>query len=201
MMKICIVILLAGVFFFTPFPVLAALSVDIVDALYASVSTPSATMDAVKYSFACETAEGTLGTENQQIYVNNENGANRGWNVTLAASNVNNVWTSGVNTYDFNEPTGNGCTNGQMTIDTSGLTPAKGQCGDTCSADFVSAPNSATAFSSTVTSITILSGDAGSSNIGDWILQGVKIRQKIPAEKPIGNYSINMVLTIMPRSP
>jgi hypothetical protein len=196
-MKIFIFILLAAVFFFKPFPVQATgLSVDIVNASFVTVESPAVTMDPVQFSVVCQTATGTLGTTTQQIYVNNNDDADGGWDVSLAAANVTDLWTSGGNTYDFNDSTDSGCTNGQMTVDPSGLTPTKGQC-TSCDADYVTVPGTSAAFvQGTVNSITILSGAAESDDIGDWTLQGVSISQKIPAEKPIGSYSINMVLTI-----
>jgi hypothetical protein len=47
------------------------LSVDIVDASYVTVGSPSVTMTAAPFSFACQTATGTFGSGTQQIYVKN----------------------------------------------------------------------------------------------------------------------------------
>jgi hypothetical protein len=80
-----------------------------------------------------------------------------------------------------------------MTVNASAGTLATGQCSG-CTTTGVTKGNSA-AFTET-NSITILSGALGSDDTGDWTLRGVTISQKIPAEKPVGSYSINMVLTI-----
>jgi len=193
-MKKFVFILLMLVFFFEPFPVRAAVSVDIVDGSYVTVPSPAVAMGAVQFSFACQTATGTLGTSTEQIYVNNNDEADNGWDVSLAAANVTDLWTSGGNTYDFNDSAGDGCTNGQMTVNASVGTLATGQCTG-CSTTGVTKGASA-AFGET-NSITLLSADASSNDIGDWTLQGVSLSQKIPAEKPVGNYSINMVLSIV----
>ena len=45
--------------------------------------------------------------------------------------------------------------------------------------------------------IDIVTGAAGSDDIGDWTVIGVSISQKIPAEQAAASdYDINMVLTI-----
>jgi hypothetical protein len=50
----------------------------------------------------------------------------------------------------------------------------------------------------TVNSITIVSGAAGSDDIGDWKLQGVAVNQKIPAEQgAASDYDINMTLSVV----
>jgi hypothetical protein len=50
----------------------------------------------------------------------------------------------------------------------------------------------------TTDSITIVSGAAGSDDIGDWKLTGVAISQKIPGEQPAASdYDINMTLSIV----
>ena len=194
-MKKFVFILLLLVIFFIPFPVRAAVSVDIVDGSYITVGSPTVAMGAVQFSFACQTTTGTLGTSSEQIYVDNRVlGALDCWDVSLAAANVGDLWTSGGNTYDFNDATGGGCTNGQMTVNANAGTLATGQCIG-CSTNGVTKGVSA-AFGET-NSITILSADASSDDIGDWTLQGVSISQKIPAEKPVGNYSISMVLSIV----
>lgn len=200
-----LLILLVAVFLFNPFPVRATgLSVDIVDGSYAPVTSPAVAMDSVQFSFACKTASGTLGTGTEQIYVNNDDGADNGWDVSLAAASVDDVWTTGgetPHTFKYNDPAGSGCTSGQMTVNASAGSLAIGQCGG-CTTTGVTLGASKT-FDSTaepaVNSITILSADDAAEPSGDWRLQGVSISQKIPAEKPVGSYSINMVLTIIAR--
>ena len=182
------------------------LSVDIVDGSYATVGSPTMAMTAATFSFSCQTITGTFGTASQQIYIKNPNAANNGWSVSLAAAATTNLWASAGTPFDFNDPTGSGCTDGtdadarggQMTVDPSVGTLAVGQCA-TCATTNVTKGSSA-AFSETgsvVNSITVLTGAALSDDIGDWKLTGVSISQKIPAEQPAASdYNINMVLTV-----
>lgn len=49
-----------------------------------------------------------------------------------------------------------------------------------------------------VDSVTVVSGAAGSDDIGDWKLSGVAISQKIPAEQAAASdYDINMTLSVV----
>lgn len=180
-----------------------SLAVDIVDAGYATVGSPSVAMTNGAFSFACQTVTGTFGTAGQKIYVTNPDAADNGWSVTLAAGAATNVWDGATSDFDFNDPTA-GCTDGadadsvggQMTVNASGGTLAAGQC-DSCTTDNISKGNSA-AFSQGVTdSVTLLTGAANSDDIGDWTLTGVAISQTIPAEQGVAaDYDINMTLSI-----
>jgi len=202
-----------------PFKVLAAdtsnfnqtinpgvLSVDIVNGSYVTVASPSVAFPAVTFSFTCQTNTGTFGTATEQIYVKNPDAADNGWTVSLAGSAATAIWDGALADYDFNDPTGSGCTDGadagdtvggQMTVDASAATLATGAC-LSCATTSIT-KGSSNAFSQAVTdSITILSGAAGSNDIGDWTLQGVSISQKIPGEQPAAaDYDINMVLSIV----
>ncbi|MBI5072006.1 hypothetical protein HZB93_03920 [Candidatus Falkowbacteria bacterium] len=182
-----------------------ALAVDIVDGSYVTVGSPTMAMTAATFSFTCQTNTGSFGTASQQIYVANPDAADNGWTVSLAAQATTNIWDSAGTDFDFNDPTGSGCTDGadagdsvggQMTVDPSGATLAQGQ-----SAHGVAniSKGSSAAFSEgTTDTITILTGAAASVDIGDWTLQGVSISQKIPAEQPAASdYDINMVLSIV----
>lgn len=181
------------------------LAVDIVDGSYVTVGSPTMAMSAATFSFTCQTKTGSFGTASEVIYVSNPDAADNGWTVSVAGSAVGAVWDGAASDFDFNDPTGSGCTDGadtpdtvggQMTVDASGATLAVGQC-SACVVTNVSKGSSA-AFSSGVTdTITILTGAAGSNDIGDWKLTGVSISQKIPAEQPAASdYDINMVLSI-----
>ena len=182
------------------------LTVDIVDDTYVSVSAPSINMSTLSFGFTCQTSTGTFGTTTQQIYVKNPDAADGGWTVSLAGSSDTAVWDSAGTDFDFNDPNSSGCVDGagdpdslggQMTVDASGGSISVGSC-STCTTTGVSA-GSSNSFSETVTDdITILSGAAGSDDIGDWTLQGVSISQKVPAEQPAASdYAINMVLSIL----
>ncbi|MBU4455004.1 hypothetical protein KJ586_00620 [Patescibacteria group bacterium] len=187
------------------------LSVDIVDASYVTVGSPSVAMNAATFSFACQTITGSFGTASQQIYVKNPDAADGGWSVSLAGTTATTtVWASAGTPFDYNDPAGSGCTDtahaqdtdsvgGQMTVDPSAGTLAVGQCA-TCVTTNVTKGSSAAfdAVNATpINSITILTGAAASNDIGDWKLTGVSISQKIPAEQPAdSDYDVNMVLTI-----
>lgn len=83
-----------------------------------------------------------------------------------------------------------------MTIDASGGTLAVGACAS-CTTTNVTKGSSNAFVEGTTDTITILTGAAGSDDIGDWTLQGVSVSQEIPAEQPAASdYSIDMVLSI-----
>lgn len=181
------------------------LAVDIVDGSYVTVASPTVAMGAVTFSFGCQSANGTLGTASQQIYVTNPDAADNGWTVSLAGSATTAVWDSAGTDYDFNDPGGSGCTDGgdadslagQMTVNPNAGTLAVGQC-DSCVTTNVT-KGSSTAFNQgTTDSITVLTGAANSNDIGDWTLQGATITQTIPGEQPAAaDYDINMTLSIL----
>jgi len=195
-----------------------SLSVDIVDGSYNPVTSPTMDMDAVDFSFSCQTASGTFSSSTEQIYVKNPDAADSGWSITLAASSPTSIWDSAETDFDFNDPDGAdsegaGCVDsdgdastgdnsdgdsfaGQMTVDPSSATLATGGC-SSCTTDNITKGSSASFDEGNTDSITILSGATESDDIGDWTLQGVDINQTIPAEQPAADdYSIDMVLTV-----
>ena len=123
----------------------------------------------------------------------------------MAAQATTNIWDSAGTDYDFNDPTGSGCTDGadagdsvggQMTVDPSGATLVVGQCAS-CVTTNVTKGSSSSFVEGTTNTITILTGATASDDIGDWKLTEVSISQKIPAEQPAASdYDINMVLSI-----
>lgn len=182
------------------------LSIDIVDGSYVTVGSPSVAFPAVTFSFACQTNNGTFGTASQVIYVKNPDAADNGWTASVAGSATTAVWDSAGTDYDFNDPGGSGCTDsggdadslgGQMTVDASVGTLAVGACSG-CATTNVTKGSSNAFNQGTVDSITILTGAAGSNDIGDWKLTGVNIAQTIPGEQPAASdYDINMVLSVI----
>lgn len=182
-----------------------SLATDIVDAAYSSVASPAVAMNAVTFSFACQTATGSFGTTAQQIYVQNPNAANNGWTLTLAPAATTDFWDSAGTDFDFNDDGTSGCADsivdtdtlgGQMTVDPSGATLAIGQCAS-CVVTNITKGSSTAYVEGTTNSVTLLTAAALSDDIGDWTLQGVSISQKIPAEQPAAtDYTINMVLTV-----
>jgi len=200
-----IVVLASSTSNFTQTITAGSLAIDIVNGSYVTVASPAVAMGSKTFSFACQTSTGTLGTVTQMIYVYNPDAADAGWTASLAGSATTALWASAGPDYDFNDPTTSGCTDGadadafggQMTVDASGGTLAKGQCA-TCVTTNVTKGSSGSFNEGTTNSITVLAGAAGSDDIGDWTLIGVAISQKIPAEQiPATDYNINMVLSIV----
>lgn len=182
------------------------LSIDIVDGSYVTVGSPSVAFPPVTFSFSCQTNSAVFGTTSQRIYVRNPDAADGGWTASIAGSAVTAVWDGAASDYDFNDPTGAGCTDGgdasdtvggQMTVDANAGTLATGQCASCTTTNITK--GSVASFSQGVTdSITLLSAAAGSDDIGDWHLQGVDIDQTIPAEQPAASdYDINMVVSVV----
>lgn len=170
-----------------------SLSADMVDGSGNSVASPSIAMTTANRSFACQTIAGTLGVSSQKPRVNNST-ANSAWTLSMAATGGSSAtWTAGTNHYKFNDPTGTGCTNGQLTVNPSVGTIAA-QTG--CTTTGVS-KGSSTAYSSGVTdSVTIESATASASSNCYWDITGVSLSQDIPASQASGSYSIGMTLTI-----
>lgn len=180
------------------------LSVDIVDASYVTVASPSVALGAVTFSFACQASTGTFGTASQVLYIKNPDAADNGWSVALAASAPTDFWDGAASDFDFNDPTTAGCADGgdtdslkgQLSIDPSVGTLATGQCAS-CVTTNVTKGSSSTFNEGTVDSITVLTGAAGSDDVGDWKLTGVSISQTVPAEQgAASDYDINITLSV-----
>lgn len=185
------------------------LSVDIVDASYVTVGSPSVTMSSKTFSFSClsggNASTGTFGTASQVIYIKNPDAADTGWTVSLAGSATTAVWDSAGTDYDFNDAGGSGCTDGadadslggQMTVDPSVGTLAAGAC-SSCATTSVTKGSSASFVEGTTNSVTLLTGASGSDDIGDWRLTGVSISQTIPAEQAAASdYNIDLTLSVL----
>jgi hypothetical protein len=178
------------------------LAIDIVDASYASVGSPSVSMGSETFSFSCNTSTGTFGTATEQIYVSNPDAADDGWTASLAGTTSTTYWDSSGTDMDFNDEGGGGCTDGGdadsliglMYIDPSGGSLAEGASGNGTSGVTL---GSASHFNEGSTdTITIVSSD-GSTDIGDWTVQDVSVSQTIPPEQPAADdYDIDMTLTI-----
>lgn len=182
------------------------LTVDIVDGSYNSVASPGVTMNAVTFSFSCQTSTGTLGTSTEKIYVQNPDAADNGWTLTIAPSTTTaslEAATAGTKDFDFNDDGGSGCTDGtdadtlagQMTINPSGATLAVGQCAN-CTTTGITLGSSTAYVEGTTDSVTLLTAASTSDDIGDWTLTGVSISQTIPAEQPADTYTIDLTLTV-----
>lgn len=180
------------------------LSTDVLDASRNSVTSPTASFTAVPFSFDCQTATGTLGTNTQRLYVLNPSAASNGWTLTIAAtSGATSTWTNGASsTYDFNDAGGSGCTDsgdtdtvgGQLTIN-----PAVGtltaDC-TTCSNSNISKGTSTAFVEGTTNSVTLLNAASNADPVGRWYLTGVGLSQQIPGEQPASTYTISLTITV-----
>jgi len=178
---------------------------DIRDASRVTVASPSFAMTGTTFSFNCQTSTGTLGSAAQRIYVDNPGAANAGYTLTLAATaGATGLWNNSGDTqsFDFNDPTGAGCTDGadadakggQLTVNPAASTLTT-DC-TTCTVTGIT-KGASTAYSQAVTdSVTLLTAAAGSDDIGRWYLTGVGLSQTLPGEQPNESYTINLTATV-----
>lgn len=168
-----------------------SLSAAILDASRVSVSSPSFGMTSTGFSFNCQTATGTLGSNTQRLYVLNPSGTSAGqsWNLSLAATGS---WTSGSNTYAYNQPAGSGCTSGQLTVNPAAGTITADCASATCTGASISKGTSSAMTGSTA--VTLISAPVGTS-IWRGYITGIGLSQQIPAEQPAGNYTLPVTLT------
>lgn len=153
------------------------------------VASPSFAMGATTVSTTAQTTTGTFGTNTQRITVDNPNGSSNGgaWSLTLNATNpTTGRWTSGSNNYLYN---GTAAT-GQLTVNpTAGtLTAVAG------GASNVSLGTQAS-FSG-VGAITLATATTDAAPIWNGYITGIGLSQSIPANTPVGNYSLNMTQTV-----
>lgn len=166
---------------------------DIVDASGNSVMSPSVNMSALSSDFSCQNSSGTLGTSSERIRVANSTDS-PSWSLTIAATGgPASNWTSGSNSYSFNDPAGSGCTNGQLTVQTNNanVAPASG-----CSNAGVSLGSDATFSNGTTDSITLASASTPAAIDCYWDFTGFNLKQKVPAEQASGNYNLSLTITV-----
>lgn len=196
---------LAADFAFSRYITPATLGVDMIDANGGSVGSPSIVFPATTTSFSCLTNNATLGSGAQKIRVSNGT-ANELWTLSIAATGgVLSNWTNGsTGQYDFNDATGApaGCSDGadadalpgQLSIDGSGSTVAVPLYD--CDASGVSKGSLAAFSEGTLDSLTIATTSSAAINNCDYDITGVALSQQVPAERPAGNYSLNLTLTV-----
>lgn len=178
----------------------SGLGVDIVDASDASVASPTLSFTSVNASPSCQTSTATLGAASQKIRLRNFT-STPGWTLSIAATNgTTSTWTSGLDTYDYNDPSGSGCTSGtdgdglagQLSINPSVSTVTPDS---TCLATNLT-KGSSSAFSSGITSsITLLSASTSASYDCYFDMTGIALSQTIPSTVMPGSYSLNLTLT------
>lgn len=165
-----------------------ALSTSIRDAGGAVVATPSFSMGSVAASTAAQTSTGTFGSASQRITVDNPNGANNGWVLSLAATGgTGATWTSGSNTYAYNGT----ATTGQLTINPAAATLTSVS-GTSTGITLGTAATFAGA-----TPITLVTAATASDDVWNGYITGVGVSQLIPGSKPIGTYTIDMTQTVV----
>ncbi|MBI4426260.1 MAG: hypothetical protein HY567_01680 [Candidatus Kerfeldbacteria bacterium] len=167
------------------------LGVDVVDGSGNSVGSPTVGFGAVTFSFDQQTGSGTLGTSSQKIRLSNGRQAPAAaWTLSVAGSAPSALWTSGGDTFDFNNAT---AANGVMTVDpsTGTITPT-----NSYTATGVTLGSSNTFLQATRDSLTILQGSTSASQPGRWDLAGITLSNTIPATQPPGTYTVTLVLTV-----
>lgn len=172
------------------------LSTDILDASRVPVASPAVAMSAANFSFNCQTVTGTLGSAAQRLYVINPSAASTSWALSIAATGgATTKWqnTGSTKNYAYNDATGSGCTNGQLTIDPSVATVTADCTSGACTGATITKGTS-TAMSA-ATPVTLMSGNA-TANVWRGYLTGIGLSQKIPGEQAADNYTINMTLTV-----
>jgi hypothetical protein len=162
------------------------------------VASPAAAFSSENYSFQCQTSTATLGDSNNKLNVTNLATGKSSWNIAIAATSGDSAtWTSGGNTYKYNDSTGApaGCTNGQLTVDPS-VSTITDDCNSSCTANdgTVSKGASTTYVSGSVSSATLMSDSAGTPWEG--YMTGISLSQKIPALTPSGSYTLPMTITL-----
>lgn len=166
---------------------------DIVDANGNAVNAPGVNFTSLTQYFACQTATGSLGTSSQRIRLRNSTG-NPSWTLALAATDGPTAkWQAGTSTYAYNNPSGGGCTGGQLAIDPASatVTPQTG-----CSATNLTKGQAAAFNAGTVNSVTLATGSGTPYLDCYYDLTDVNLSQKVPANQPGGNYTLNLTLTV-----
>ncbi len=172
------------------------LTTDIMDATRTPVTSPTVGMSATAFSFNCQTTTGTLGSDAQRVYVTNPSAASTSWALSIAATGGGTAkWqnTGATHTYAFNDATGSGCTNGQLTVDPSVAT-VTADCTSTACTSATVTKGSSTAMTG-ATGVTLLSGNS-SASVWRGYLTGIGLSQKIPGEQAADSYTLNMTLTV-----
>jgi hypothetical protein len=196
---------LAADFAYSRFITPAVLAADIVDASGSPVASPSITFNALTTSFSCQANSATLGTAAQKMRISNGT-ANELWTLSIAATGGAAAnWSNGsTGQFDFNDTAGSpvGCLDGadadslpgRMSVDASASTITALQYD--CSVAGVT-KGSLAGFSQGVTdAVTIANTSSSAIDNCDYDMTDVTVTQQVPAERPIGNYSINMTITV-----
>jgi len=165
------------------------LSVDIVDSGGSSVTTPSVSFSSANFNWGTQQSTATMGITAEKIRVTNTT-TTPNWTLSVAGTVNTNLWTSGGNTYDFN---GTSVT-GRLNINPGGVTiTPQGGCTNAGLA------NGSTAYfvQGTQDSINLITAGASAETNCYWDITGVNMTQDIPAAQVTGNYSLNLIVTVI----
>lgn len=182
-----------------------SLSLDILDSTDNSVSAPTFAMSPQAISFECSSVSGGFGDTNNKIRISNIS-SNPKWGVSIAATNgVDSLWTKSDNTafYDYNDWGGTpaGCTDadgdgygGKLSLNasTANITPEDG-----CSNSGLSLSPSTSFRKGLVDSVQLITAGGAADPDCQWDVTDLSINQLIPPEQDLGNYNIDMTLTLV----
>jgi hypothetical protein len=141
------------------------------------------------YTWNTQQSTGTLGIAVQKIRVSNTTGT-PSWTISLAATNNTNRWTSGGNTYDFNDSAANGRMNVDPSVST--ITPQSG-----CNNTGLTKGTSTYFAQGTQDSVNLVIAGGSAGTNCYWDITGVNMTQDVPATQVVGSYALDMTLTII----
>ena len=166
-----------------------SLAVDIVDSGGSSVTTPSVNFSSANFNWGTQQSTATMGITAEKIRVTNTT-STPSWTLSIAGTVNTNLWTSGGNTYDFNDTS----VTGRLNVNPGGVTiTPQGGCNNT------GLTNGSTAYfvQGTQDSINLITAGASAGTNCYWDVTGVEMTQDIPAAQAIGNYSLNLILSVI----
>lgn len=171
------------------------LTTDILDENEDDVASPLITLTPLSVAPICQTSTGTYGSNTQRIYIDNPGAATDGWVLSLAAtSGASSQWDSGSEQYDFNDPAGSGCTNGQLSINPAAATVHLD--GSSTLTD-VSMGASAGFNQGVVDDIELVNAGSTSDTVWRGYITGIGVSQAVPASTPAGTYAIDLTQTVV----
>lgn len=178
------------------------LTVDIVGSDGSPVSNPSVSMNSTNVALNCQSVTATFGEASQKIRVNNATGMSA-WTLTLAATDGSTAsWSSGTDQYDYNDGGGvpAGCVDGADADSIAGrltLTPSSGTVTpqNACTTTGLSLASASSFAQGSLDSLTLATASSSAMSGCYWDITGISVSQQLPAEKPAGDYTINLTLT------
>jgi len=172
-----------------------SLSGDMVNGSGVSIASPSVTFPPFAAGFSCQTSTGTLASATQKIRITSSLDSPL-WTLAIAATSGPTArWTraEGSETYDFNDASGSGCTNGQLSTSTASgvITPQTN-----CTTSNISIWANSSFVQGSQDALTIAKATNGSPVDCYWDITGINLVQKVPANQINGNYTINLTMTV-----